>query len=182
MQKLSFPRGVSSKSSKMISSSASYFQRKVPCLTHIRVAVAVPFVWESQPGTPKYTIFSEDTTLPAPLTPPPSYYFNTTITACKKKPVKNKGSTSRSNLLMTLFPKLNLIKKTILSSPPFSSSPSFSWSSEGMKLGIRKRFLSYGSSSFDLRGVDDEEDGATSPTSTLCLFGIPRSTSSNRRR
>lgn len=34
---------------------------------------AVPFMWESQPGTPKHPIFSKnDNTLP-PLTPPPSY-------------------------------------------------------------------------------------------------------------
>ncbi|TKY65712.1 hypothetical protein E2542_SST08573 [Spatholobus suberectus] len=139
-----------------------------------RMAVAVPFVWESQPGTPKYT-FSEDT-LP-PLTPPPSYY----ATATKNKPLKK---SSRFNLLLALFPKLNL-KKTILSpSPPSSpSSPSPSlWSpsdsSKAVPMGKlgRRRFLSYGSS-FDFRG-DDEEEGAraTSPTSTLC-FGISRSTS-----
>ncbi|XP_061368527.1 uncharacterized protein LOC133311484 [Gastrolobium bilobum] len=136
-----------------------------------RMAVAVPFVWESQPGTPKYT-FSEDT-LP-PLTPPPSYYLNT----MKKKPVKK---CSRSNLLLALFPKLNL-KKTIMtpsSSSSFSSPSSSSWSSSDSskvapvgKLG-RRRFLSYGSS-FDFRGDDEEEEeGASSPTSTLC-FGIPR--------
>ncbi|KAJ1402457.1 hypothetical protein SESBI_27993 [Sesbania bispinosa] len=87
-----------------------------------RVSVTVPFVWESQPGTPKYT-FSENT-LP-PLTPPPSYYFNT-IT---KRPVKKR---SRSNLFLALFPKLNL-KKTILSPSSHSSSLSSpstsSWSS-----------------------------------------------------
>ncbi|ESW21865.1 hypothetical protein PHAVU_005G105700 [Phaseolus vulgaris] len=38
-----------------------------------RMVVAVPFVWESQPGTPKYTFFHD--TFP-PLTPPPSYYAN----------------------------------------------------------------------------------------------------------
>ncbi|KAI9156276.1 hypothetical protein LWI28_003542 [Acer negundo] len=31
---------------------------------------SVPFMWESRPGTPKYTF--NDTT-PPPLTPPPSY-------------------------------------------------------------------------------------------------------------
>ncbi|OIW19054.1 hypothetical protein TanjilG_10615 [Lupinus angustifolius] len=77
-----------------------------------RVPVSVPFVWESQPGTPKYT-FSEDT-LP-PLTPPPSYHLNT-----YKKPAKKR---SRTNLLLALLPKLNL-KKMILSSSSSLSSPS----------------------------------------------------------
>ena len=145
-----------------------------------RVAsVAVPFVWESQPGTPKNT-FSEDT-LP-PLTPPPSYHFNT-INACTR-PVKKH---SRSNIFMALLTKLNL--KKFIMSPPSSSPSSLScssskwWSSSDSskvvpmaKLG-RRRFLSYGSSSFDLRG-DNEEDAADSPSSTLC-FGIPRATSSN---
>ncbi|XP_019459619.1 PREDICTED: uncharacterized protein LOC109359419 isoform X3 [Lupinus angustifolius] len=128
-----------------------------------RVAVAVPFVWESQPGTPKYT-FCEDT-LP-PLTPPPSYYSNT----FNKKPLnKNKGSRS-NNLFMALFPKLNL-KKTIISSPS-------SFSSSLGKNG-RRRFLSYGSS-IDFRGdADDDEDGVASPTSTLC-FGITLSSSLKR--
>ncbi|CAL0324645.1 unnamed protein product [Lupinus luteus] len=89
-----------------------------------RVEVSVPFVWESQPGTPKYTI-SEDT-LP-PLTPPPSYHINT-----YKKPAKKR---SKTNLLLALLPKLNL-KKMILSSssssspsPPSLSLSSSSWSS-----------------------------------------------------
>ncbi|KAE8662767.1 saposin B domain-containing family protein [Hibiscus syriacus] len=41
---------------------------------------AVPFTWESQPGTPKYTF--SDTSIP-PLTPPPSYYSKSTT-----KPIK----------------------------------------------------------------------------------------------
>ena len=151
-------------------------------------AVAVPFVWESQPGTPKYT-FSEDT-LP-PLTPPPSYFFNND----NKKPVKKLGSRSNSNnLLLALFPKLMSLKKIIQSSshsnssssPSSFSSPSnysSSWSSSSdsskvvVPLGRlgRRRFLSDGSS-FDFRG-GDEEEGVTSPTSTLC-FGIHRSSSS----
>jgi hypothetical protein len=143
-----------------------------------RVAITVPFVWESQPGTPKYT-FSEKI-LP-PLTPPPSYY------SCKKIPTKKN---SRSNLFLALFPKLNL-KKTIKSSSSSSSSSpsnspyyssysdssttsssSSSSSSSTKVVPRRRRFLSYGSS-FDLRG---EEEDATSPTSTLC-FGLTRSTS-----
>ncbi|KAG4922233.1 hypothetical protein JHK82_051203 [Glycine max] len=140
-----------------------------------RMAVAVPFVWESQPGTPKYT-FSEDT-LP-PLTPPPSYFVNSNK---KNKPLKKR---SRSNIFLALFPKLNLKKKNILS-PSSPTSPSSLWSTSDhsskvvpMEKHGRRRFLSFGSS-FDFRGDEEEESAsasATSPTSTLC-FGISRSTS-----
>ncbi|KAK7395000.1 hypothetical protein VNO78_15541 [Psophocarpus tetragonolobus] len=135
-----------------------------------RMAVAVPFMWESQPGTPKYT-FSEDI-LP-PLTPPPSYYVN----SIKKNKPKKKSS--RSNIFLALFPKLNLRKNILSPSSLSSSSPSLRSSSESSKViqmgkHGRRRFLSFGSS-FDFTG-DDEEEGSTSPTSTLC-FGISRSTS-----
>ncbi|CAL0306286.1 unnamed protein product [Lupinus luteus] len=144
-----------------------------------RVPVSVPFVWESQPGTPKYT-FSKDT-LP-PLTPPPSYLLST-----GKKPAKK----SRTNLLLALLPKLNL-KKMFLSSSSSSSSSlplslesscsswslSSSDSSKVVPVGkIGRRFLSY-DSSFDFKGENEKDEG-DSPTSTLC-FGIPRAnTSSN---
>ncbi|MED6162529.1 hypothetical protein PIB30_071340 [Stylosanthes scabra] len=156
-------------------------------------AVAVPFIWESQPGTPKYT-FSENT-LP-PLTPPPSYYFNNNNS--KKK---LGGSSSRSNnkkkLLMALFPKLMSLKKAILPSHHSSSSStsfdssfssrsncSSSWSSSDSSsskvVGRRRRLLSHGSS-FDFRGDHDEDgDDVISPTSTLC-FGIHRSSSTSNK-
>ena len=127
-----------------------------------RIALAVPFVWESQPGTPKHT-FSEDT-LP-PLTPPPSYNFN--LNTYKKKEKKH----SKSNLLLTLLPKLNL-KKMILSSsyPSWSSSSSSSKVVPMAKFG-KKKLLGYGSSN------DNEGGGASSPSSKSC-FSIPRASSS----
>ncbi|KAE9591949.1 hypothetical protein Lalb_Chr19g0124091 [Lupinus albus] len=160
---------VPQKSALQIKQDDKFFSRLLSKETSIsypsfRVAVAIPFVWESQPGTPKYT-FSDDT-IP-PLTPPPSYYFNT-------KPVnKNKGSRS-NNLLLALFPKLNL-KKTIMSSSPSSFSSSWSSSDNSSKVvslgkNGRRRFLSYDG--------DVDEDGVTS---ILC-FGIHRSISSKRMR
>ncbi|KAI4356126.1 hypothetical protein L6164_000172 [Bauhinia variegata] len=141
-------------------------------------AVTVPFVWESEPGTPKFT-FSEQT-LP-PLTPPPSYFFETHI----RKPEKKR---SRSKLLSTLFPKLNL-KKTLLSSSPSSlSTTSSTWSlSDSSNKAIpmarmerRRRFSSL-DSSFDFRGYEEEEqddNDVTSSNSTLC-FGIRRRSNSD---
>ncbi|XP_022722107.1 uncharacterized protein LOC111279381 [Durio zibethinus] len=128
------------------------------------VSGTVPFMWESQPGTPKYTF--SDTSLP-PLTPPPSYY-----SMPNSKPIKKH---SRSSLLHALFPTMNSLKKTNLVPSSPSSSSSSSWSSSPMFLAIspakyqrRSRFSTPGSS-FDSR-VDDEEAAAIgSPTSTLCF-------------
>ncbi|XP_002531322.3 uncharacterized protein LOC8269364 [Ricinus communis] len=141
------------------------------------VTVAVPFMWESQPGTPKYSFC--EATLP-PLTPPPSYYSNS-----HKNPIKKR---SRSNLLHILFSRINSKKtstanvSTLLpsysssstSSPTPSSASSWSsWYSTPSCRNYhergrsRSRFSSCGSS-FDSRALyDDQEFG--SPTSTLCF-------------
>ncbi|KAJ0087775.1 hypothetical protein Patl1_31506 [Pistacia atlantica] len=138
------------------------------------VSGAVPFLWESQPGTPKCKMFSE-TTLP-PLTPPPCYYSNSKI---DKKPVKKHQSRSLS-LLHILFPKMNRKKTKNVSSSSSSSSlsSSSSWSSSStfsIVVSItsplkkyrhaRSRFSSR-RSSFD-SGIEDEEPAFGSPTSTL---------------
>ncbi|XP_004506443.1 uncharacterized protein [Cicer arietinum] len=149
------------------------------CNPSFRVSVAVPFVWESQPGTPKYT-FSE-TTIP-PLTPPPSYHFNNINNSTKKNEKKH----SKFNLLLALLQKLNLkkINQSSWSSPsslssldPSNSSSAVDSSKINPATRGRRRFLSHGSS-FDFSVENEENDGAGSPTSTLC-FGIPRSASSN---
>ncbi|KAE8718277.1 Aspartate aminotransferase isoform 1 [Hibiscus syriacus] len=115
---------------------------------------AVPFMWESQPGTPKYTF--SDTSIP-PLTPPPSFYSKSGT-----KPIKNKRS--RSSLLQALFPKMISLKKTsnLLPSSPFSSP---------MFVAMRPRKDQKRS----LFSSPDEEHGAAIglPTSTLC-FDIGR--------
>ncbi|GMI93072.1 hypothetical protein HRI_002976500 [Hibiscus trionum] len=103
---------------------------------------AVPFTWESQPGTPKSTF--SNATIP-PLTPPPSYYSNS-------KPLKSKRS--RSGLLHSLFPKIISLKKT--ANPLPSSSPMFLATSPG-KDRKRSRFSN----------PDDAAIG--SPTSILCF-------------
>ncbi|XP_058734589.1 uncharacterized protein LOC131656061 [Vicia villosa] len=134
-----------------------------------RVSVAVPFVWESQPGTPKHT-FSKDT-IP-PLTPPPSYFNNANK--------KNEKKHSKSSKLFSAFLQKISFKKINWSSSPSSSPSSLSTDSAKITSATtrvsRRRFLS-GGSSFDFRGVS-EDDGNGSPVSTLC-FGIHRSASSN---
>ncbi|XP_072959949.1 uncharacterized protein [Typha angustifolia] len=126
---------------------------------------SVPFLWESQPGTPKHP--SSNTTIP-PLTPPPSYYSNI-ITKTK--------NISKKSTKYNLIHKLILRKTTSPSPPPSLSSPSASSSSSSFSplasasLHRRRRFSSP-RSSFSSRGEDDESDDG-SPTSTLC-FGMHR--------
>ncbi|KAF3454823.1 hypothetical protein FNV43_RR05271 [Rhamnella rubrinervis] len=57
-------------------------------------SVSVPFIWESEPGTPKVKF--RENPLP-PLTPPPSYCYTSRKTPFRKP--------SKSNLLQAIFPK-----------------------------------------------------------------------------
>ncbi|GMN40518.1 hypothetical protein TIFTF001_009741 [Ficus carica] len=156
---------------------------------------SVPFLWESEPGTPKSKSHGDDDNsivLRPPLTPPPSYYFNShKNNAINKRP-------RASNLLNTLFPKkinnFSLNKKTpnynINTSPNsfWSSSENSSMlvsltgsdSSSAAAAGFRgrsgaSRFSSSSSStSFDWRGDHEENHHEVgSPNSTLC-FGCYR--------
>ncbi|KAL5550658.1 hypothetical protein UlMin_000834 [Ulmus minor] len=129
---------------------------------------AVPFLWESQPGTPKYDhdhdhVHDHHVLVP-PLTPPPSFYSKS-----NKKSIIQKHS--RSNLLNTLFPKKVNLKKTQLpSSLPKSLSSPLSPSVSDNSSMFRGKFSS-SSSSFDSRGDEYDEVDSGSPRSTLC-FGI----------
>ncbi|KAK3017480.1 hypothetical protein RJ639_005984 [Escallonia herrerae] len=140
------------------------------------VAGAVPFMWESQPGTPKHKF--SDHSLP-PLTPPPSYYSNNNVKHTKKHFSKSK------QLWHTLFLRINLKKASQVvmpTSPPSSLDSSSSWSSSLSSMsGVpmtpskafrrRRRFLSMGS--LDDRIIVDDEEHVShgSPHSMLC-FGV----------
>ncbi|CAL9194042.1 unnamed protein product [Musa hybrid cultivar] len=129
----------------------------------------VPFLWESQPGTPKHTISVAD--LP-PLTPPPSYYY------CNITGNKNSRRSARSGLLQTILPRLGLGKPHRSPSSPsmsFSSSSSLSLANS-VSSGHRRRPLSP-RSSFSWTGDDDEEstDGSRAPT--LCFRARHRAAS-----
>ncbi|XP_042503912.1 actin cytoskeleton-regulatory complex protein pan1-like [Macadamia integrifolia] len=141
-------------------------------------AGAVPFLWESQPGTPKHTF--THTSLP-PLTPPPSFH-----SLPKKKSVKKP---SKSNLIHTILPKLYM-KKSQVPPPPPSPSPSppssLSWSSSlsssssssstpttPSNMNRFHRRISSSRLSFDSKGDDDQYEGFGYASSTLC-FGVGR--------
>lgn len=160
-------------------------------------SVAVPFVWEAKPGTPKHTkhidfsLEEENKQYLPPLTPPPSYYL--------KQPKKVPSSVSKrssSKTFLGLFSKSmhrRKISSASLSSSSTLSCPSSSRlvsdstmrsSTDGRSLSLsqslslsrdkRRRTLSSPGSLFDflVNGhEDDEQEGMRSPRSVLC-FGL----------
>ncbi|EOY20041.1 hypothetical protein QUC31_005847 [Theobroma cacao] len=136
---------------------------------------AVPFMWESQPGTPKHPC--SDTTLP-PLTPPPSYH-----SSCKSKSMQK--TSMKPTLLSFIFPRLTPRKNHASpSSSRSSTSSSSSFSSRSSSLHgspsaprnqkfQRRSYFSFSRSPVHNCIDDDDEEGLGSPTSTLC-FGVKR--------
>ncbi|KAL2227353.1 UNVERIFIED_CONTAM: hypothetical protein Sindi_2094000 [Sesamum indicum] len=135
-------------------------------------AGSVPFLWESQPGTPKHT-FNDDP-LP-PLTPPPSYQSSPRPSPLQKKNSKN------SRFFNSIFARASSRKinaSRAFSPPPSSSSSSFSSSScslpstpvNARRGSIKARSRSTSTVYF---GLDEDEyhdeSGKRSPTSTLCF-------------
>ncbi|KAM1055630.1 hypothetical protein ACFX13_029835 [Malus domestica] len=81
--------------------------------------VSVPFTWESQPGTPKAKFLRNPSRLP-PLTPPPSYFYDSPKIHLRKKNSKS------SLLLHTIFPKMRSTSTTSRKASTPSSAPAFS--------------------------------------------------------
>ncbi|KAL6128011.1 hypothetical protein ACLB2K_071372 [Fragaria x ananassa] len=105
-------------------------------------AGAVPFMWESQPGTPKHTL--SETSLP-PLTPPPSYSVNTNPKHYSSSTIQRSGARAKA-LLDSIIPRALKFRKAgrnmslTSSSVLWSSSSSSSWSSTSSK-GTQKRYV-----------------------------------------
>ncbi|XP_055830440.1 uncharacterized protein LOC129899480 [Solanum dulcamara] len=117
---------------------------------------SIPFVWESQPGTPKHKF--THTSLPS-LTPPPSYQTNAQLKSLQKQ--------SKSNFLLSIFPKIS--SKKITSSPSVSSSCSSSFSISSVQTtGYNSNRRNYRSRS-EMEYDHDKKQIPSSPTSTLCF-------------
>lgn len=156
---------------------------------------AVPFMWESRPGTPKHNTFP-NTSVNPPLTPPPSYYSTPKSKSMHKRSWKQ-------SLMNTIFPRLTIIShngkkktthdvspssfmssNTTLSSSSSSSSSSSFYSSSSPSCGF-KNSKSQNSSLFscsrspihciinsnEREEDDDNEQNVRSPISTLCYGG-----------
>ncbi|KAK4783510.1 hypothetical protein SAY86_007884 [Trapa natans] len=156
--------------SRLVSKESSSVANSSFRVYYAGVAGAVPFVWESQPGTPKHALFASDSfsDLP-PLTPPPSS-FRRTPTSNTKQPAKSTVRIS-SSFLHWILGKIKV--KRLRSSPAVALSAS---SSVPAGLGFfpvkpildyrgrRSRFLSQGS--FDsINPIDDgvEETNMAGP-------------------
>ncbi|KAL9679362.1 hypothetical protein QQ045_017220 [Rhodiola kirilowii] len=87
---------------------------------HAGTRATVPFMWESQPGTPKHRL--HQTPLP-PLTPPPSFF---SISVPTKKMTQSRKS---------MFPKFSFIRSrhSVRLSTSLETPPSWSSSSHSMK-------------------------------------------------
>ncbi|CAH2058615.1 unnamed protein product [Thlaspi arvense] len=130
---------------------------------------SVPFLWETQPGTPKHSLFSESFRLP-PLTPPPSFYSSSSSSGNKLSKVRTK----QTRFVKTLFNGKHHVSRPSFSwsstTSSSSSSSSFSSSSPRSKAEHRAKKCYLSCSRSHVKDDDEEEIGSSSssPTSTLC--------------
>ncbi|KAD0215468.1 hypothetical protein R6Q59_026790 [Mikania micrantha] len=124
--------------------------------------VAVPFKWESQPGTPRVRFHEKP--LP-PLTPPPSFLFNPPRTPNSKSMSKPKGG-----ILHAVIPRL------ITFTGKNHNSPVSSTSSESSSLFSNSSYSDSSSSHYtpnnnrrNQRKSFEHQDWFGSPVSTLCF-------------
>ncbi|KAF7028080.1 hypothetical protein CFC21_040051 [Triticum aestivum] len=134
-------------------------------------AGAVPFLWESQPGTPKNAV--SDTTMP-PLTPPPSYYAAGAGAAKKHAARKAAAGSNRfrpSRILGSILMATRRRGRTTPSGSPTSSfssastsSSSSSYSASSFRRTTQSPMRAGGSSSSRLHSssssFSDEEETA----------------------
>ncbi|KAI3526351.1 hypothetical protein L1887_05601 [Cichorium endivia] len=118
--------------------------------------VGVPFKWESQPGTPRVRF--HETPLP-PLTPPPSFLFNSPNTSNKK------NSKPKGGILHAVLPRLTLTRKP-------HNTPASPASSESSSLFSTWSYSDSASSLYNREGRRksfEDHDRSKSPVSTLCF-------------
>lgn len=125
-------------------------------------AGSVPFLWESQPGTPKHKLSAGP--LP-PLTPPPRYQSSPLASPSLRK--------KHSKIFNSIFARASCKKMSASLSPSSSSSSfssSFSLPSTPFHTGKGNSKARLGSTvGFGLDDDDEYESGTDSPTSTLCF-------------
>ncbi|KAJ0985455.1 hypothetical protein J5N97_003811 [Dioscorea zingiberensis] len=156
--------------SKLLSKESSSSSPSFRVYYGVASAGSVPFMWESQPGTSKYTT---PTPILPPLTPPPSYHINEMNKITKKS--------SSSNLFKSMIPKFNLRKNNAssLSSISFSSSVASSSSLSLFSSTSSRHHNRFSSArlSFSSFGEDEElneipprsSSSSSSLSSSLCL-------------
>ncbi|RRT72716.1 hypothetical protein B296_00034239 [Ensete ventricosum] len=132
---------------------------------------SVPFVWESQPGTPKPTAVAPAEP-PPPINPPPSSSFHPVLRKAKLVSKKRRVKpSSRFTFLATLFRKLTPGKPP---SPPGSSSFTSSPFSRLESPPRPRRKPSFSSKCDDV--AEDVGDGSTRSILCFRLHRSPRIT------
>lgn len=122
---------------------------------------SVPFLWETRPGTPKHSLYSETFRLP-PLTPPPSYYSSSSVNK------ESKARTKQTRFVKALLSRHASRPSLSWSSTSSSSSSSYSSSSPPCKTEHRPKKCYISCSRSYVKEDDEEEIRSSSPTSTLC--------------
>ncbi|KAM3347153.1 hypothetical protein ACQJBY_021242 [Aegilops geniculata] len=124
-------------------------------------AGAVPFLWESQPGTPKNAV--SDAAMP-PLTPPPSYYAAGS-TAAAKRHAARKGKAAGGNRFRpsVILGSILMATRRRGRTTPSSVSPTSSFSSGSTSSSSTSSFRRAGGSSrlhSSSSSFSDEEETA----------------------
>ncbi|GAB4832033.1 hypothetical protein Ancab_006051 [Ancistrocladus abbreviatus] len=160
--------------SRLLSKESSMVEAESSFRVYYGATGAVPFMWESQPGTPKHTF--SNASIP-PLTPPPSH----STKSREKSAKKGRGSKLFFTVLLRMLRVRRIAHVTpassISSSSSSLSSSSFSSSVSSvtrMSMLPRRRpffMCSRPASALDVEvGGEEEERNGGSPTSTMCLF------------
>ncbi|KAF7830890.1 YLP motif-containing protein 1-like [Senna tora] len=107
-------------------------------------SMAVPFMWESKPGTPKHLFYNSQShtslDLP-PLTPPPSYhYFNNNNHSNPTKPTTTTTCSNNNNNKARIFHSISIFRAPLLAgSGKFHHVSSSSSSSSSSSFSVRHR-------------------------------------------
>jgi hypothetical protein len=173
---LQLKQGGSKVFSKLFSRESSAAAPSFRVYYGVASAGSVPFLWESQPGTPKNDAVS-DAALP-PLTPPPSYYTAKQQASTHKSPAAMATTTTGSGknnkhckhgFFSVILPKIILLhrRRPKLSGSPTSCSSSSAFSSASSSSLSFRSAQSPASSSmqsrsfaFSAAGSDSEEEQA----------------------
>ncbi|XP_027368526.1 uncharacterized protein LOC113874503 [Abrus precatorius] len=128
-------------------------------------SIAVPFMWEAQPGTPKHP--SSETSLP-PLTPPPSYYSNS-------KSNNKRRNSKVNNIFSCVLPRFSGSRKGHHVSPTSSRSSSSSSTTSSSSWS-----LVYPADSYSLKDKDQGNLSSLTHSTTHRSFLKPKASNGFR--
>jgi hypothetical protein len=146
---------------------------------------AVPFVWESHPGTPK-DAFSSSTSAaavaPAIITPPPSYHLRAPAAAAHQGSRRRHGSKGGGRYKLNKWIKIGFIatvfRRLAFCGKPPTRSPSSSPAASAKSTSTRWLFSAGsggGAEARDLQEYSYEQPPTSKKGAMLCLGGVQTS-------